>query len=189
MSDALTDIARDEELGRLARLISKKEKEFLSSPDREKAAELRGLWAQYYRSPRGYWGSPNKRRAAERVVLYTDYLAGKDVDFTAVLAERNSDEGTFFFRVGNGFIVNSGDLEEYILWKIWKTCGGPVSFSNFKVKITVEEVGRMTCATCPDFGLSCSSTCNNRVEEEYRLRRERAEAGEVLLSRGFCGLE
>jgi|GEM_PF-3341444 len=181
MSDALTDIARDEELGRLARLIRKKEREFLASPNREKAVELRDLWAEYHRSPRGYWGSPNRRRAAERVALYTDYLAGKEADFSAVSAELCAGEGTFVLRVGAGFIVNISDIEDYILHKIWKTCGGPLQYSSFRVRVVVDRVERVTCAACPDFGEFCSATCGGRDEEEYRRRRERAEAGEALL--------
>ena len=181
MSDALTDIARDEELGRLARLIRKKEKEFLASPDRGKAAELRDLWAEYYHSPSGYWGSPNRRRAAERVALYSDYLEGKEADFSSVSAELYMEEGTFVLRVGAGFIVNISDVEDYILRKIWEACGGPLQYTGFRVRVAVERPERVTCASCPDFGGFCSPSCGGRNEEEYRRRRERAEAGEALL--------
>ena len=183
MSDALTDIRKDSELSQLWGRIHQKEKEFFEGPDKEKAAELQKLWANYYYSGSGYWSSPNRGKALERIALYEKYLTENCMDPKPLLVDQDPGENVFNIRIGAGFIVNSGEIESYIMRKIYERRDGiPVYYSNFRIKISVEEVERVSCAECPDFG-DCIGTCNSRNENEYRQRRERREKGKIILNR------
>lgn len=182
MSDALSDIRKDDELARLGDLLHRKEQEFLAAPDPAKAAELQALWADYARAGSGYWSSPNRDKAMERVALYAAYLEGGELDSGPLEADQRDTEGTFNLRVGAGFIVNIGEVEAYILRKL-RELGGPrpVSFSSFRVQLAVEDVKRLSCAACPDFGY-CHGGCNTKNKDEYHRRQERREKGAALLN-------
>lgn len=183
MSDALSDIRKDDELARLGDLLRRKEREFLAAPDPAKAAELQALWASYARAGSGYWSSPNREKALERVALYAAYLEGEELDRRPLEADQEAVEGTFNLRVGAGFIVNIDKVEAYVLQKLRELGGrNSVDFSNFRVKLAVVEVERLSCAVCPDFGY-CRGTCRTRSEEEYRQRQERRDRGAALLAR------
>ncbi len=74
MSDALTDINRDQRINDILIRIEKAEGAFGVNPDVAKAEELIELWKEYERMPSGYWSSSNEQLAYERIALYNLYI-------------------------------------------------------------------------------------------------------------------
>lgn len=181
MSDALTDIARDTKREGIVARIRRLEKEFVAAPSAEKARELEGLWREYMRVPRGYWGSSDAVRAQERIAFYRDWQPGDERWLAQLLGET---DGSVVLRTGWGFVSDMHAVEEVVTRALVKA-GGLFDFSVFRVKLAV-EAERVTCASCPRFGQPClmGVTCNSRVEGELALRKARAERGRVLSERG-----
>ena len=168
MSDALTDIARDAEREGLLFRIGRLEREFVAAPSAARAAELEALWRKYMGVGRGYWGASDAARARERVAFYRGWKPGDEV-WLARLLEADG----VVIRYGAGFIVNSRAVEEVIERALLRV-GGPLDYSVFRLKLTV-EAERLTCAACPFFGDAClmGTACNSRVEEELAVRKAR----------------
>jgi hypothetical protein len=80
-----------------------------------------------------------------------------------------------------GFISNLQVLEGLVRRALAEQGGEPVDLSVFRVRVAL-EAERVTCATCPLFGHAClvGAACNSRVEEELKVRKERAERGRTL---------
>ncbi len=169
MSDALTDIRRDNERENLRILIKKNEREFLEQPTQEKAQELIGLWKEYCFSRRGYRGSPDQRGAMERIGFYVTWKEGESVDYLIKISKlQNRIPGTVILSKGWGFITNTSDIADEIAREARKFM--PINnLTSYKVKISVDSVELITCGVCPDYG-ECGSGCEGRNEEERKVR-------------------
>jgi len=182
LSDALTDIRRDEERAELLRCIYRLEREFLAAPDREKAGELERLWAAYARQPHGYWGGPNSVKAYERVAYFHDW---QPEDGTRWLAEFYG-EG-IAVRTGASFLMDRDVFEEMFARIVFEQKCGPFAHSVFRVKVKM-EVERLTCRSCPKFSELCGTVaCYSKVERELEERWRKADYGRALVEHGAGG--
>lgn len=178
MSDALTDIRRDEERMGLLQRIRQLEREFLAAPDREKAGDLERLWAAYAQMRRGYWGGPNKALAWERVAWYHAWRPEEGTEWLA----RFYGEGATV-ETGAGFVADSRVFEDLFKRAVLEQGQGPFSHSVFRVKIRM-EVERLTCRNCPRFSKTCgTAVCDSQVDEELAERKKLAKEGRVLVER------
>lgn len=176
MSDALTDIHRDEALASLRVELRRKEREFMAEPSAEKAKELFSLWKKYYRSPCGYWSGPNRMMALERLAFYHEWTPEKGLGPLPVYY-RSKDVTLVEF--GAGFIANSGVLEDLVADAIRNAFGGPVSHAKYLVKINVEPVKKVSCGECPLFSDYCGSLhCESKSLDELRKRIAEAKSAQ-----------
>ncbi|SHF65997.1 hypothetical protein SAMN02745218_02815 [Desulfofundulus australicus DSM 11792] len=182
MSDALTDIRRDEELASLVREIRKKERDFMAGPAAEKARELFGLWKEYYHMPRGYWGAPNRTKALERLAFYHDWTPEKGL---GPLPAYHRPNDVLLVQFGAGFIANISNFEELLAGEIRRVFGGRTDHTKYLVRVTVEPLEEVTCKNCPLFDVYCGGLyCGSKVPEELRERIEAAEGARKLV--GNC---
>lgn len=187
MSDALTDIARDERRGEISREISRAERDFLRQPGPDRAKKLIELWKQYIYIPSGYWTSSNETLAYERIGLYDRYLqTGEIPDLPDVKLDKDP-PGVIdtVVRVGEGFIVDR--IGDRILNEIYKACG-PTNFRNFHIRLVVEKVEEVTCKRCPELRNICLGNygCNSKRPDELAERRALVEVGKQLSYRKEC---
>ena len=179
MSDALTDISRDQQRFDTLSKIEKAESVFPENPIPEKAEELISLWKEYLRIPRGYSSSSNKTLAYERIALYNLYIeTGKAPVFPILNYENSQPTIDRVVRVGDGFVVES--LDRHILQLIEKITGTHPNHRNFRIKLVLEEVEETSCSTCPFFRRGCSGGCESMDLDEFTKRRELVEAGKHL---------
>lgn len=160
MSDALTDISRDQQRFDTLSKIKKAESVFSENPTPEKAEELINLWKEYLRIPRGYSSSSNETLAYERIALYNSYIeTGRSPGFPILNNENSQFTIDKVVRVGNGFIVES--LDKHILRLLEEITGTHPNYRNFRIKLVLEEAGEVTCSTCPFFRRGCSGGCES----------------------------
>ncbi|MGB9858481.1 MAG: hypothetical protein ACPLQP_00935 [Moorellaceae bacterium] len=179
MSDALTDIHRDEVLASLRRELRRKEKQFLAEPSAERAKELFSLWKKYYGSPHGYWSGPNRMMALERLAFYHEWTPEKGL---GPLPAYYRPEGVTLIEFGAGFIANSGVLEDLVADAIGSAFGGPVSHAKYLVRIAVEPVKKVSCGECPLFNDYCGSLhCESKNLDELRKRIADAKSAQKLV--------
>ncbi|SMB96794.1 hypothetical protein SAMN00808754_1654 [Thermanaeromonas toyohensis ToBE] len=179
MSDALTDIRRDEVLASLRRELRRKEREFMAEPSREKAEELFLLWKKYYRSPHGYWSGPNRMMALERLAFYHGWTPEKGL---GPLPAYYRPKDVAFIEFGAGFISNSSALEDLVADAIRRAFGGPVNYAKYLVKITVEPLKKVSCGECRLFSDYCGSLhCESKSLDELRKRIADAKSAEGLV--------
>ena len=173
MSDALTDIGRDQKTSISSAGIYLKEKEFFEKPTISLAKELVKMWTEYSQLPSGYSKSPNRIMAQERVCLFEKFIADNDKTILNLLREIFG--GGIVIRYGNGFIVNSSDIFEQIEMAICESTEKSIpSFRNFRIKFEVEYLGEISCATCPSFSGMCGDfCCNSKNEKELEERMGR----------------
>ena len=174
MSDALTDISRDQDRSGLLSRIGRIETEFLKSPDKDKAKELMSFWAEYADMPRGYWGSSNETFAYERIGMYDTYLkTGQIPDFLTVNNQK-------IIRIGNGFIVDG--IEKDVLCHLSKIYGD-INHRNFQFTLTIEEITEVSCGECLYFCKMCGKNyyCKSKNLDELKKRKELTEIGKGLL--------
>jgi len=74
MSDALTDIARDEKLVQKTIDIHSLEEKFLKEPSPELAKKIIDELNKFINMPRGYLESVNRRKTKDKIKNYTEYL-------------------------------------------------------------------------------------------------------------------
>ncbi len=183
MSDALTDISRDQQRCDTLSEIEKAESVFSENPIPEKAKELINLWKAYLRIPRGYSSSSNETLAYERIALYNSYIeTGRSPGFPILNNENSQSIIDKVIRVGNGFIVES--LDKHILQLVEEITGTHPNYRNFHIKLVLEEAGEVTCSTCTFFGRGCSGGCESMNLDEFKKRRELAEKGKYLVREG-----
>jgi radical SAM protein with 4Fe4S-binding SPASM domain len=183
MSDALTDIRRDQQRFDILNEIEKAESAFSENPNPAKAEELIGFWKEYIRIPRGYNSSSNKTLAYEQIALHNLYIeTGKAPVFPILNYENSQSTIDRVVRVGNGFIVKS--LDRHILQLIEEMTGTHPNYRNFRIKLVLEEVEETSCSTCPFFRRGCSGGCESINLDEFKKRRELAEKGQYLLMEG-----
>ena len=180
MSDALTDISRDQQRNDVLIKIERAELNFQENPNQEKAKELIKLWKEYVRMPSGYWSSSNESLAYERVALYNLYVETGEVPVLPILVYENS-QSTIdkVIRVGAGFIVES--LDKRILSKIHEKTKVNPNYRNFRVKLVLEEVEEVSCSKCPLMYRGCSGGCESKNLDELKKRRELTALGKSLV--------
>lgn len=168
MSDALTDMKRDERLEELRAAIVREERAFLAAPDAERAWRLAAMWEEYAVFPRGFHASPNREAAWERAVLYRTWPA--HAERLARLLRAVYEPGTAVVEVDEwGRLRDRGALAEMILEEM-RRHGAVYGFLH-RVRVSVEYLGRVTCAECPRFGELCAVLdCRSRVPEELEAR-------------------
>lgn len=74
MSDAMTDITRDEKLKQRDIKISSLEGKFLKEPSPELAKEIINELNEIVNMPRGYWKSVNVQKIKDNIKNYREYL-------------------------------------------------------------------------------------------------------------------
>jgi hypothetical protein len=179
LSDALTDIRRDEERQRLLGRIRRLEREFLAEPDREKARELERLWVGYARLPHGYWGGPNRSKAFERVAYFHQWRPEDGMEWLA----RFHREDVVVVRTGDGFVVGNDAFEDLFARAVFEQGCGPFAHSVFRARVRI-EVERLTCRACPRFNELCGTVvCHSKVDAELAERWKRVERGRALVVR------
>lgn len=182
MSDALTDISRDEARAKISKKIYDLESDFSADPIKEKAVELIELWRQLLLSPKGYSSSPNTWFAYERIGMYKMYLESGEIPNLRLSnkATINTKRAEIFLRYGNGFIMEDS-LGDWISSAIYENTGKMPRYRNFKVKLTLEEVEEVTCMNCPCFNGYCGSIeCRSINPEELDERKDIASYGKKL---------
>lgn len=176
MSDALAEIARNEERAKLLRRIHCLEGDFLLVPTLEKAYELAKLWTAYARMSSGHPGWPNRAQACERVARFHEWRRGDDLEWLA-----RFHAGGLVVETGDGFVVNGRIFDPLLQDQVARQKQGPFSWSVFRVRVRM-EVRRVTCRDCPRLDAACGTVrCNSRVDEELAERRELLRRGEALL--------
>lgn len=179
MSDALSDIRRDEEREEILKRIRRLERQFLAEPDREKAGELERLWAGYARLPHGYWGGPNREEAYERVAYFHDWQPEDGAEWLASFHRKDA----VAIRTGAGFLMDREVLEDLFARAVVEQGCGPFAHSVFQARVRI-EVERLSCRTCPRFNELCGAVvCRSRADEELAERWERVKRGRVLAMR------
>lgn len=183
MSDASSDISRDQQRFDIENEIEKAESAFFESPSHKKAEELIKLWKKYVHMPSGYWSSSNESLAHERIALYDLYIKTNKIPVFPILSNDKSqlviDK---VIRVGNGFIVNG--LDNIILNQIFNKTNINPSLKKFRIRLVLEEAEEITCSICPFMHRNCSIGCKSMHKEELKERRELAEKGKYLVKEG-----
>ncbi len=83
MSDALTDIARDERRAEVSERILELEMKFLDDNiNIAEVGKLIQLWEEYRSIGRGYWGMSSQKLASRRIEKYKSFLANGEVSFS-----------------------------------------------------------------------------------------------------------
>ena len=114
MSDALTDIARDQNLAEESSRVKQMELDFCQNPSIKRAKKLiqklRGLvWMKS-----GYWGSTPKSWAYERIALYDNYIKSPNSTGEIRKAVESQQQHKFYFAV-HGHERIMGDVEELVI--------------------------------------------------------------------------
>jgi hypothetical protein len=178
MSDALTDIRRDDQRGRVLKKIDNAENEFLENPSKDKAENLIRLWDEYLSIKRGYWGSPNKSIAYEQIGLLKRYLkAGEIVGMKRQRIKTDSDELDKVISIGEGFIAE-GNVEGWVMGELWNAFGNP-NHKNFKINLKIEGMEEVSCRDCPYLNSYCGSNygCRSKNLDELAERRKIIKEG------------
>ena len=189
MSDALTDIYRDQKRAEILREIEKKEREFYKSPSRELAEKLIELWKRYSDIGGGYWTSSNLEMAYAKIGFYLHFIE------TGIAPIR----------------VFPEPLSERDTWIAWRAIGGHGQWMGIDLddmlcliarrkydrddtlKVKVDKEGNLiitplTCHTCPEMfsklGCRIPEYCKgNDVEarkERLRLYKELQDKGRSI---------
>ncbi len=189
MSDALTDIYRDQKRAEILREIEKKEREFYKSPSRELAKELIALWERYANSGRGYWGSPNIRLAHAKMGFYKHFI-DTGIAPIRVFPEPPHDHDTWIaIRAIEGHGRWMGiDLDDMLCLIARRKYD-----RDDALKVKVDKEGNLvitplTCHTCPEMfdrcGCGITEYCKgNDVEarkERLRLYKELQDKGRSM---------
>jgi hypothetical protein len=74
MSDALTEIARDNNINSILATIDAFERMYAEEKTTDIANRLIKLWVQYKNARRGYWHTPDQKLASNRIKQYEEDL-------------------------------------------------------------------------------------------------------------------
>jgi len=146
MSDALTDISRDEEREEILNKIYLTEQEFYKNMTRKKAEDLISLWQEYLRVSRGYWTATNSRKAFAKIGAYREYLATDEfpVDvFPPPLP------GYVTYRAKGGHGGWMGICPDDLLTEIVMAMTGRDDAVNIVVTKEGIKIEGLTCERCP----------------------------------------
>lgn len=183
MSDALTDIARDQHRSELLEEIANTERDFLTQPTKQKASRLIELWKRYIYTPRGYWTSSNTTWAYERIGYFAKYLETGEVPNLPGVRLKEDPPGVIdtIIRVGAGFIVDQ--IEDRILDEVYKVCKGPLNYKNFHIRLVLEKAEEVTCKACPNLSDICGYHygCESKCMEELHVRKALADEGRHVI--------
>ncbi len=188
MSDALTDIYRDQKRAEILREIEKKEREFYDSPSKELAEKLIGLWKRYSDVRRGYFASSNLDMAYAKIGFYLHFI--ETGMLSDVFPEPPHDHDTWIaIRAIHGHGQWMGiDLDDLLCLIARRKYGRD---DALKVKIDKEGnlvITPLTCHTCPEVfdrcGCRITEYCKgNDVEarkERLRLYKELQDKGRAM---------
>ncbi len=184
MSDALTDIARNEELAEENSRINQLELDFCKNPSTDKAKKLIQKLKGLVGMKSGYWNSSPRSWAYERISLYTDFMQYPNSADEIKKAVKSQQQYQFHFAVG-GHERLMGERKDVAIIALRKKYQDvPHAF-----KAVVEDDGRLnlekiSCVECVN-GRGCSLTnaCNCYNQEEYETRVRRVKIGKLLVQR------
>lgn len=175
MSDAITDIARDDDMARIRAKISNAEANFATSPSKEKAKNLIKLWQEYISMPSGYCGAPSKSMAYEQIGYLLTYLETGDTGWlTDDSAGTNPNEFNGTISVGNGFITTN-NIESWLKDRIYQYRPDIIPYNRkYKINLQLDSIEELSCKHCPYLNNLCGPNfhCNSKNLGELAVRRQ-----------------
>ncbi len=185
MSDALTDIYRDQKRAEILREIEKKEREFYDSPSKELAEKLIELWKRYSDVRGGYFASSNLDMAYAKIGFYLHFI--ETGILSDVFPEPPHDYDTWIaIRAIQGHGQWMGiDLDDMLCLIAKRKYG-----RDDALKVEVEKEGNLvitplTCHTCPEVfdrcGCGITEYCKGNDAE---ARKERLRLYKELQDKG-----
>ena len=193
MSDALTDILRDEERENIRAVIAELEEKFYKRPTKRAAKELIRAWRNYLEIPRGYQSSSDHRLAYAKIAAYTQYVRTGEYPFD-VFPEPFGNQQRQIAKITD-IVLEKRPLKEPVEIPVYRAVGGHGDWMadideivalaaevaigrSDAVKMIISEEGirfeELTCDVCPFFrGCDITDRCKGFVEEVLTERRKR----------------
>ena len=187
MSDALSDIARDQHRGEVLAEIKKAEEQFFKRPTKKQAREIIKLWKKYRSIGRGYWGSSSSSWANMRIGQFLEFCDSKR-DLTIFDNLPDFSKKCFYRAIGGHGKWMGEDLDNFFSELVKMFTGqSDVAVVEFDKKEKVLKVTAPTCKNCPQiFGCygykgkhwqKCSGWNEKEFDDVKKSIKEYAEKG------------